>query len=179
VTYINSLSRLLKCVCALSALAALMAPPVVIAEDAPFQFKDVADFKRMDAFESPAAFDVYVDKYVQTCLAESGGGTGGIPCNVGDALWERELDTYYQKLLASLDTKSREQLKSAERGWITMRDQSIAFHEHLADLRIPKDGTMYLLLRSVEIHSTLKDLNKERTLLLKHWLELAHERFDD
>jgi uncharacterized protein YecT (DUF1311 family) len=158
-------------------VVAVLASPAAFAHDSPFAYKELADFKRLDEFADPAAFEAYIDTYVQDCLDHTYGGTAGIPCNIADVLWDRELNTYYARLLAALDQKSREQLKSAQREWLRSRDESLAFHRHLADLRYPKEGTMYLLLRAEDLHATAASITKERTLLIKRWLDLNHEEF--
>jgi uncharacterized protein YecT (DUF1311 family) len=43
------------------------------------------------------------------------------------AIWDRRLNTAYQKLLASLPPRQRERLRNAQRLWVQFRDANCAY----------------------------------------------------
>ena len=88
-------------------------------------------------------------KYVQDCLDDTGGGTGGIPCFVGYDMWDREMNIYYNRLNGDLGEKEKNLLKESQLAWIKEREKTIDFNSSLLDLKYgEEEGTMYALMRA-------------------------------
>ncbi len=153
----------------------LITPSVTFAID--YKYKKIADFKTLESFKSVNEFEAYYNEYIQDCLDNTGGGTGGIPCFIGYDMWDRELNIYYNRLVKILGEKEKELLKEAQLAWIKERDNSIAFNSRLLDNKYEKEsGTMYALIRAGDADDMITPIVKQRALLLKKWLEFIEER---
>jgi uncharacterized protein YecT (DUF1311 family) len=153
----------------------LLTPSVTFAID--FKYKKLDDFKSLEFFKSVDEFESSYNKYVQECLDNAGGGTGGIPCLIGYELWDRELNIYYNKLMEVLGEKEKELLKESQREWIKEREKSIDFNSSLLDGKYKHEtGTMYRLMRAGEADEMITPIIKQRALLLKKWLEFVEEQ---
>lgn len=137
-----------------------------------FLYREANDFKTLENFETVEAFEASYASYIQDCLDNTGGGTGGIPCLIADQLWDRELNIYYKKLLSKLDGKGKELLKRSQQEWIQSRNLALKFSSQLLDTVYKEPGTMFLLMRAGDNHEALASMVKQRALWLKGWFEL-------
>ena len=87
------------------AVALLISSSVAAAVEYPY--KKAGDLKSLDSFKSIEAFEPNYGKYIQDCLDHTYGGSDGIPCLVGYDMWDRELNTNYDKLMKVLEPKDR------------------------------------------------------------------------
>lgn len=136
-----------------------------------FDYKQAKDFKPLSAYPDAAAFEKVYKAYVQECLNETYGGTAGIPCYVGYALWDRELNIYYKKLHTLLSSEERNKLRTAQVAWLNMRDRSKEISNMILIKAYPQPGTMYMLMRAGDASAMSTPMVKERALLLKQWYE--------
>lgn len=134
-------------------------------------YKTPADFLPLEAYASVEGFELSYAPYVQTCLDNTGGGSAAQPCFIGYEMWDRELNTYYQKLLRLLDDESKTQLRDSQRKWIAMRDASIEFNSGLLDRKYTEPGTMYHAMRAADADAAITPLIKNRALSLKRWVD--------
>jgi uncharacterized protein YecT (DUF1311 family) len=142
-----------------------------------YNYKKIDDFKTLESFKSIDEFESSYAKYEQDCLDNTGGGTGGIPCLIGYALWDREVNIYYNRLMKVLGEKERELLKESQLEWIKERDKSIALNSRLLDDKYANEtGTLYSLLRANDADSMMTPIVKQRALLLKKWLEFIENK---
>ncbi|HEV2721898.1 MAG TPA: lysozyme inhibitor LprI family protein, partial [Thermoanaerobaculia bacterium] len=101
-----------------------------------FAYKSAKDFKTLEHFKSVETFEASFAEYEQDCLDNTGGGTGGIPCEeLKHELWDREMNIYYGRLLAKLGPKEKTLLKESQRQWVVVRDNAIALNSALLDRR--------------------------------------------
>ena len=133
--------------------------------------KEITDFKELDSFKSVEQFEKYIEKYTQKCLDNSYGGTDGIPCFIGYEIWDRELNTYYNKLYSILEKNEKKKLKESQRSWLKTRDLSLEFSKTLLNKIYTESGTMYLLMRAGDADSMISAIIKQRALTLKIWLD--------
>lgn len=141
-----------------------------------YQYKDVKDFDVLSSFKSIEEFEANYGKYVQDCLDNTYGGTGGIPCFIGYEMWDRELNIYYKKLHSQLDKNGKQLLKKSQKAWLKERDLNIEFNSLLLDKKYTEPGTMYLLMRAGDADSMITPIVKQRALMLKKWFELSSSR---
>jgi uncharacterized protein YecT (DUF1311 family) len=142
-----------------------------------FAYKSAKDFKTLETFGSVEAFEASFAGYVQDCLDNTGGGTGGIRCTALEyELWDRELNLCYGRLLNKLKPKEKTLLQANQRQWIAYRDAAIALNSSLLDRRYDTQGTMYLLMRSGDAARIITPMVKQRALMLKDELGLASEK---
>lgn len=154
-------------------VALLMASSVAFAVDYPY--KNIDDFKTLESFKSVDEFEASYNKYIQQCLNNTYGGTGGVPCLIGYDMWDRELNIYYSKLLKILGEKEKKLLKESQLAWIKERDATITFNSHLLDKKYAEPGTMYVLMRANDADKMMIPVVKQRALLLKNWLAFVHK----
>jgi uncharacterized protein YecT (DUF1311 family) len=154
----------------------LMTTSVTFAID--YKYKTIDDFKTLESFKSVDEFESNYNKYIQDCLDNTGGGTGGKPCLIINyEMWDRELNIYYNRLMKVLGEKEKDLLKESQLAWIKERDKSIAFNSSLLDDKYENEtGTMYSLLRSDDADSMMTPIVKQRALLLKKWLEFIEDQ---
>lgn len=136
-----------------------------------FQYKTIKDFDTLSSFKSPKEFETNYKKYIQNCLDNTGGGTGGISCFIGYEMWDRELNIYYKKLYALLNKNERKLLKQSQKDWLKERDSSIKFNSLLLDNIYTGSGTMYASMRAGDADATATPIVKQRALLLKMWYD--------
>lgn len=159
-------------ICLVSLL--LAAAPAAYAQGDGFAYKTVKDFKTLETFRSVDGFEASFGGYVRDCLDNTGGGTGGIPCEeITYDLWDRELNIYYGRLLKALTPKQQTLLKDNQKQWLTFRDNAIALNSSLLDRRYDTEGTMYQLMRSGDASRIITPIVKQRALMLRDELELA------
>ena len=120
-----------------------------------YPYKTVKDFRTLEHSKDVQAFEAAYEEYEHDCLDNTGGGTGGIPC---------ETLEYEKKLL-----------EESQHQWIEVRDGAIRINRTLLDRRYDTDGTMYLLMRSGDASRILTPIVKERALTLKAMWELARQ----
>lgn len=137
-----------------------------------FEYKKVNDFDVLNSFKSVSEFEESYSSYVQNCLDNTGGGTGGVSCFIGSKLWDRELNIYYKKLGAILNNKENSLLKKSQRAWIKERDASVEFNSMILNRDYSEQGTMYSLMRAGAVDRMITPIIKERVLVLKRWHEL-------
>lgn len=101
----------------------LITPSVTFAID--YNYKKIDDFKTLESFKSVDEFESYCEVYKKDCLANTGGGTGGIQCLNGYEIWDRELNIYYKRLMSILGEKEKQMLKVSQLAWEKERDKSI------------------------------------------------------
>jgi len=163
--YLTPFIPLLIAVC-----VSFLLTPYALAID--YKYKKVDDFQTLENFETVEAFETSFGGYIQDCLDNTYGGTGGIPCLIADQIWDRQLNNYYNKLLFKLDRKGKDLLKKSQQEWIQSRDLALKFNSHLLDIRFKnEEGTMFLLMRAEDADSASVPMAKQRALLLKSWLE--------
>src|SRR5690349_8351192 len=118
--------------------------PSAVGQADGYSFKTVKDFKTLQNFPTVEAFENSFADYVRDCLDNTGGGTGGIPCEeITYDLWDRELNIYYGRLLKALKPKDQALLKENQKQWLIFRDNAIALNSSLLDRRYDTQGTMY------------------------------------
>jgi len=155
------------------ALAFFLALPLSAAR-VDFPYKKAKDFKTLEHFKSVEAFEASWADYEQDCLDNTGGGTGGIPCEeIAYDMWDRELNIYYDRLAKALGPKEKSLLKESQRQWIVVRDGTINLNSALLDRRYDTSGTMYQLMRSGDASRIITPMVKQRALMLKAMWELA------
>ena len=160
---------MLKALRGFIAISLFVVPYIAFAADYPYKKAD--DFKKLESFKSVEQFEANYKKYVQHCLDNTGGGTGGIPCFVGYDLWDRELNIYYNKLMNVLGEKEKKLLKESQLAWIKEKEKTIEFNSALLDKKYTEIGTMYALMRAGDAEEIITPIVKNRALLLKKWLE--------
>lgn len=136
-----------------------------------FPYKNVKDFKPLSAYPNVKAFEADYKAYVQECLNDTGGGTGGIPCLIGYKMWDRELNIYYKKLHSLLNAQERSKLRTAQVAWLDARDLATGVSNMLLDKEYTQPGTMYTLMRAGDADDMSTGMVKARALLLKQWYE--------
>jgi uncharacterized protein YecT (DUF1311 family) len=141
-----------------------------------YPYKKADDFKKLEYFKSVEQFEANYKKYVQHCLDNTGGGTGGISCFAGYDLWDRELNIYYNKLMNVLGEKEKNLLKESQLAWIKEKEKTIEFNSALLDKKYTEIGTMYALMRAGDADEIITPIVKNRALLLKKWLEDLKEK---
>jgi uncharacterized protein YecT (DUF1311 family) len=142
-----------------------------------FAYKTVKDFKTLETFKSVEAFEASFADYVQECLDNTGGGSGGVRCVALEyELWDRELNIYYERLLKKLKPKEKALLKESQRQWIAVRDGTIAVNSALLDRRYDTSGTMYQLMRAGDAARIIVPMVKQRALMLKDMYGLSLEQ---
>jgi uncharacterized protein YecT (DUF1311 family) len=145
--------------------------PLSAAFAADFHYKKVEDFKKLESYRSVEQFESTYKTYAQDCLDNTGGGTGGIRCFIGNELWDRELNIYYSRLMKVLSEKERTLLKKSQLAWVREIERTIDFNSAMLDKKYREIGTMHALQRAGEAEGALTPVVKQRTLFLKHWLE--------
>lgn len=142
-----------------------------------FAYKSAKDFKTLEHFSSVEGFEASFTGYVQDCLDNTGGGTGGIRCTALEyELWDRELNLHYGRLLNKLKPKEKALLQANQRQWIAYRDNAIALNSSLLDRRYDTAGTMYQLMRAGDAARIVTPMVKQRALMLKAMYGLASEQ---
>ena len=138
-----------------------------------FNYKKAEAFQALEAVTSVAAFESDIEKYTQECLDNTGGGSGGIPCFIASTLWDRELNSYYKKLMANLPESQKAILQESQIIWIKERDKTIAFNTALLDEKYKSRemGTMSELMRAGDLDNTITPIIKSRVLYLKYWAD--------
>ncbi|MGH0031639.1 MAG: lysozyme inhibitor LprI family protein, partial [Myxococcota bacterium] len=151
-------------------LLALQAPPApdASAEDAPL-FLEIDDFPRLDDFEDAAAFQARIDQYEEECRDAWISSSMGSKCGVAAGLWDRELNAAYRALLGVLDDEAKNELREGQRGWVRMRDATLAFDGRVQALHYDDGQRMWIPVMSVQRDGTLAELTKTRTLQLRTW----------
>lgn len=159
---------------AIVALFLLGTAPALFGQGDGFAYKTVKDFKTLETFPTVEAFENSFAGYVQDCLDNTGGGTGGIPCEaITYDLWDRELNVYYVRLLKALKPAEQTLLKENQKQWLAFRDKAITLNSSLLDRRYDTQGTMFQLMRAGDATRILAPLVKQRALMLRDELELA------
>ncbi len=143
-----------------------------------YQYKKAENFQPLSSFQSVEAFETEFEGYVQHCLDNTYGGTGGIPCFIGRDIWDRELNIYYKKLASKLDKSGKALLKKSQLAWLKGRDLSIEFNSHLLRKKYTEPGTMYLLMQASDADELITPIIKSRALTLKKWLESLEEKME-
>ena len=138
-----------------------------------FQYKNINDFKTLEYFKSIDEFEESYLKYVQSCLDNTGGGNGAVPCFIGYEIWDRELNIYYDKLMKLLGDKEQNLLKESQLAWSKERDKSSVFNSQLLDNKYTEPGTMYVAMRAGDVDRIMTSVVKQRALILKNWYELV------
>ena len=145
-----------------------------------YKYKEINEFKSLESFNSIEEFESYFQEYIQDCLNNTSGGTAGIPCLIKSQIWDRELNTYYKKLMNILQEKEKKLLQESQRAWIQERDQSATFNSRLLDIKYEgKMGTMYALMRAGDADGLIAPIVKQRTLLLRTWFEFVESQGRD
>lgn len=155
-------------------VAGLVLPYVSFAFD--YDYKKIDDFETLESCKTVAEFELIYGKYVQDCLDNTGGGTGGIQCLIGFYLWDREMNIYYNRLMKTLGKKEKDLLRESQRAWIRARQRTIAFNSALLDRKYAGEvGTAYMLMRAYDAEEVVTPIVKQRALLLKGWLEFRQK----
>ncbi len=163
---ISSMVRILRGLIIIS----LLIPPC-FASAVEYPYKKADDFETLESFKSVEKFEASYKHYIQQCLDNTYGGTGGIPCFVGYDLWDRELNIYYKRLMKVLGEKEKKLLKESQIAWIKEREKTINFNSAILDKKYPTTGTMYMLMRADDADEMITPIVKQRALLLKNWFE--------
>ena len=133
-----------------------------------FTYMKVQDFKRLSSFKSTKEFEKYYGRYIQKCLDNTGGGSGGIPCMIESDIWDRELNSAYKKLYAQLNKEEKNNLKQAQRYWIKERDLNLKLiYTQLSE----EEGTMYRLINAGEIDDSMALMIKQKTIFLLKYVK--------
>jgi len=157
---------------AMFCLVTTIVSPWAVSARVAYPYKKVSDFRTLEFFKSVQEFESSYGKYVQDCLDNTGGGTGGIPCFIGYDMWDGELNIYYNRLMATLGKKEKNLLKESQLAWIKEREKTIDFNSSLLDLKYAEEeGTMYALMRAGDADRAIRPIIRERALLLQNWLE--------
>lgn len=134
-----------------------------------YDYKKAKDFQTLSHFKSVEAFEKNYQTYVQNCLDNTYGGTGGIPCYIGYDMWDRELNIYYGELMKVLPRKLKDSLQNSQREWLTSRNKSENFIRDLINEKYEPylDGTMYQLMSAGDYSDIATMAVKERALQLR------------
>lgn len=138
-----------------------------------YKYKQPEDFHGLSSYSNIEEFEYSYAVYIQDCLNNTGGGTGGIPCFIGAQLWDRELNDIYRKLIPLLTKDEVTALKESQRAWIKERDLSIALHSMILDREYSDEGTMYRLIRAGQVEDMIQPIIKQRALVLMRWYDLV------
>lgn len=138
-----------------------------------YKYKTIEDFPTLEDFGNIDKFEAYYKKYVQDCLDNTMGGSGGIPCYLGDDLWDRELNIYYQRLREMLSPEDQIVLRDAQRAWITERDLTLRLTSAITNDIYPSDGTMWQLLSAGDSNRIAEQMAKDRTLIFIQLIKLS------
>lgn len=141
-----------------------------------FEYKSVDDLSELSSFESVDDFESSYGDYIQSCLDNTGGGSGGTPCLIASKLWDRELNIYYSRLRKVLSEKEKDSLKQSQLVWLEDRDKTLEFNSILMDRVYPPQGTMFQLMRSGDVSGVAVSIIKQRSLLLKSWAETVEKK---
>ena len=92
-----------------------------------------------------------IDVWYENCIDSNGSTMGMIMCADSAAvLWDIELNKNYKLLMDVLVDKAKEDLREAQREWITFRDKEMqaisSYYEYVYE--IMGGGTMYPMLAS-------------------------------
>jgi uncharacterized protein YecT (DUF1311 family) len=155
------------------AIVLLMTASIVFAGG--YQYKNIHDFKTLESYKSIDEFESSYKEYTQSCLDDTGGGSGAVPCFIGYEMWDRELNIYYNKLIKILGAKEQNLLKESQLAWIRERDKSIIFNSQLLDNKYTEPGTMYLSMRAGDVDRIMTPVVKQRALILKNWYEFVKQ----
>jgi uncharacterized protein YecT (DUF1311 family) len=144
-----------------------------------YPYKSAKDFKTLNEFPNTESFENSYGTYIQNCLDNTFGGTGGIPCLIKVKIWDRELNIQYKKLTNILPPTQRQLLKDGQNIWIKERDATFKLVDSLCKImEQQKDGKPLELqgTASVLTESEFEDEMKyvvimQRTLLLKTLFE--------
>ncbi len=128
----------------------------------------------LDEFGTVENFEKNYNEYIQKCLDNSGGGTGGIYCLIESAIWDRELNIQYKKLYSMLNDSERGVLREAQKQWIVMRDKNIEMERLL--IKESNDGTMYVLIREGDIDKLTAKMVKDRTLYIMYLMSVLKSK---
>lgn len=146
----------------------------ITAQASNFEYKEVDKFETLNEYANTGEFEKSYKPYIQDCLDNSGGGTGGIRCLIDYEIWDRELNIYYNKLYNMVNEEGKEILKASQLAWLRERDLSIEFNSHILDQEYEgKVGTLHLLMRSDDANEAIAPIVKQRALVLKNWYERA------
>ncbi len=137
---------------------------------ADFQFRDISSFKGLPEFENVEQFESSYEQYEIDCLNLKSGGRAGLPCYISSKLWDRELNRYYNLLRELLSDEEKVLLKNSQLKWIVDRDETMLFHNHNVLKNYEgKSGTMYDVFAYGDNQELLKQLTKDRAIILKRW----------
>lgn len=140
------------------------------ANAAQFTERPLAQFDRLNDYPSTAAFDKYIADYTQQCLDNSYGGSLAPRCFVGSQVWDRELNTYYQLLMQTLNKSGRQALRQSQRAWLLSRDRTMDFNHYVEAVNM-QQGTIYIAMAAGDRDAAITPMIRHRALLLKRWLE--------
>ncbi len=138
-----------------------------------FTYKDLKDFKNLDDFKTIQEFETYIDEYVQNCLDNTWGGTGGIPCfDVRPNLWIREMEIVYNRLNKILNSDEKIKLEQSQKAWSHYRDSIVNLNSDCLDkVYSNREGTRFALMRVGDEEKILTFLIENRVLILRTLLE--------
>lgn len=142
-----------------------------------FNWKKTEEFKTLSEFKTVEDFEKYYEVYIQNCLDNRKTDIQGIKCMIGDDLWDRELNIYYKKIMAKLNTEDKKNLKQSQQSWLKMRDLTFKLNLNIIVKNYPNDGTMYRLMGSHDLMHLKSYTIKERVMVLKYLFELETPNF--
>lgn len=110
-----------------------------------------------------------IDKFYEDCVEKNGSTAGMVECaDKAYKKWDAEMNRIYGELMKKLPAKKAAALKQSQRDWLTYRDSNFKL---ITEVYGSMEGTMY-----IPMHAYAKvRILRERTLLLKGYLELAEE----
>jgi len=104
-----------------------------------------------------------IDAALDACLAKpEGASTPGMVDCTDEAIqaWDKRLNEVYKKVLAGLDPKSRELVRSSQRRWVAFRE---AEHEAMGGPWRQDRGTIRVLMANADL-SAIKERVQELRL---------------
>jgi uncharacterized protein YecT (DUF1311 family) len=110
-----------------------------------------------------------IDKFYEDCVEKNGSTAGMVDCSdKAFKKWDAEMNRIYGELMKKLPAKKAAALKQSQRDWLTYRDSNFKL---ISEVYGSMEGTMY-----IPMHAYAKvRILRERTLLLKGYLELAED----
>lgn len=107
-----------------------------------------------------------VDAFLDACMEKNYSTQGMLSClRQADAMWDKEMNSTYKKLLTKLTVKGQADIRASQRAWIAFRDKE---YKSINSVFSQQQGTMFLPMHA----DASMRLTKERALQLQSLLDI-------